>query len=306
MAEGGGGRDAASRRIPAFVNQKAGTADKVARAIEDDPAFELLAVAPERLQDEIRSRLARGATRILVAGGDGTVRSGASAVVHSVGELAVLPGGTLNHFAKDHDIPLEAADALALARSGTPSDADAGFANDKLFLNTSTIGAYVLFARTRERFEKYLGYFLASVVAAIRILARPPVVHVEIEVDGEWKRYETPSLFIGVGERELKLPDFGSRVDDGQRLLHVMVVRSRSSARLLAVALSAATRGVRWLSRTPQLDSFLVDRCRVEFPSGRWEVAVDGEIESYDSPLTYRIERGALRVIAGAAPAQVG
>lgn len=306
MAETGTSGDRASHRIPAFVNQKAGSADKASKAIEADAAFELLAVAPERLQDEIRSRLARGATRILIAGGDGTVRSAASAVVHSAGELAVLPGGTLNHFAKDHDVPLEADEALALARSGTPSDADAGFANDKVFLNTSTIGAYVLFARTRERYEKYIGYYLASVVAGIRILARLPVVTVEIEVNGERKRYETPMLFVGVGERELKLPEFGSRVDDGQRLLHVMVVRSRSSARLLAVGLAAATRGVRWLSRTPELDSFLVERCGVEFLSRKWEVAVDGEIESYDSPLSYRIERGALRVIAGAAPAQAG
>lgn len=283
--------------IPAFVNERAGTADKAVDALSKDPAFQVRPLDPARIADEIRAAVDGGAARVLIAGGDGTVRSAAAAVAHTSTELAVLPGGTLNHFARDHGIPVEAGDAVAAARDGEATLADVAYANDHLFLNTSTIGAYVLFARTRERYEKYLGYHLASVVAAVRILARLPTVRVALEVDGAVTHYETPALFIGVGERELRFPEFGNRVEGGTRALHVMVLRSRSSARLFAIVLAAAARGVRWLSRTPHFDAFLVDRCSVELPGARWEVAADGEIEQFESSIEYRIERDALRVI---------
>lgn len=287
--------------IPAFINERAGTADKAVEALERERAFDVRPLDPARLADEIRAAVAGGASRVLVAGGDGTVRSAAAVVAHTSTELAVLPGGTLNHFARDHGIPVDAGEAVAAARDGTAAAADAAYANDRLFLNTSTIGAYVLFARTRERYEKYLGYYLASVVAAIRILARLPVVRVALEVEGAVRHYETPALFIGVGERELRFPDFGNRVEDGTRALHVMVLRSRSSARLFAIVFAAATRGIRWLSRTPHFDAFLVDRCSVELPGARWEVAADGEIERFESSIEYRIERDAIRVVVPAA-----
>ncbi len=60
-----------------------------------------------------------GARRVLVSGGDGTVASAAAVACETEMELAALPGGTLNHFAKDHGIPTELAEALELAATGS-------------------------------------------------------------------------------------------------------------------------------------------------------------------------------------------
>jgi hypothetical protein len=75
-----------------------------------------------------------------------------------------------------------------------------------------------------------------------------------------------------------------------------MVVRGRRRAGLLALAFNAVARGVRYVSRTPKLDSFIVDRCRVVVRR-RGPVAVDGEIVQLDTPLEYALGPNALKVV---------
>ena len=97
----------------------------------------------------------------------------------------------------------------------------------------------------------------------------------------------------------------GSRVPDGRSGLHVFVVRGRTRAALFALALVAAARGVRHVRRTPRLDSFLVDRVRIELRRPRGNVALDGELVPAMAPLVYEIRRDAL-VVAAPAPAPAG
>jgi len=118
---------------------------------------------------------------------------------------------------------------------------------------------------------------------------------VRFETEGVRREYQTPIVFIGLGQRELKLPLLGNRVPDGKSGLHVMIVRGRTRARLVALAFAAAARGTRALSRTPHLDSFLVERCTIE--QRHSTVAVDGEVVKMDSPLEYELGAGALRIV---------
>ena len=54
--------------IPAFVNEAAGTAPAAMRALEETGGFEIHALAPSALEDSIRSEMASGPARIVVAG----------------------------------------------------------------------------------------------------------------------------------------------------------------------------------------------------------------------------------------------
>jgi len=119
---------------------------------------------------------------------------------------------------------------------------------------------------------------------------------VTLQVAGTAHQYVTPLVFIGVGERELKLPTLGARVQNGQRGLHVMVVRRRSGGRALALGMAAAARGVSAVAKTPALDAFIVDECTVRPHVPR--IAVDGEIVTATSPLVYRHVSGHLHVVA--------
>ena len=285
-----------ARRIPAFINPAAGGAEEARTALSGGDVFDVREIPPQELEDAIRRIVAEGATRILVAGGDGTIATAASALLETGSELAILPGGTLNHFATDLGIPKESAEALALATSGSARTADAALVNKRLFLNTSSVGAYVHFVKVREYLEPRFGYRIASAIAAFRILFQLRQFTVEVEVDGKRRTYRTPIVFIGVGERELKLPTLGNRIPHGKRGLHVMVVRGRSAARVLAIALNAVARGVTTVSRTLELDSFIVDHCTITLRRHS-TIAVDGELVSLGTPLEYHLERDAIRVV---------
>jgi diacylglycerol kinase family enzyme len=283
--------------ILALVNPKSGTAEKARAALAEAGAFDVHVVEPEKLTDAIADAVADGKRRIVVSGGDGTIASAAHSLVGTGVELGIVPGGTLNHFARDLGIPADLPTACEIAADHTVAAcADVSYVNGLLFINTSSVGAYVKLVRTREQLEPRLGYKLASAAAAMRVFLGLPRFDVEIEVEGVLRRYRTPLVFVGVGERELKLPTLGKRIPRGRRGLHVMVVRGRTRAGLLALALAAVARGVRHVSRTPKLDSFIVDQCRV-FLRRRGPVAVDGEIVQLDTPLEYRLVRDALKVV---------
>lgn len=286
-------------RIPAFVNPKSGNYEGARTALEHAGSFDVREVDPEKLHDEIQKAVKAGAARILVAGGDGTIRSGAHAIRGSKCELAVLPSGTLNHFARDHGIPIDLEEAAKAAGGEITIEVDAGSVGDTLFLNTSSIGAYVTFMRVRERLERRFGYRIASILAAIRTFIIMPRYAVELEVEGKSTIYRTPIVFVGVGERELQAPTFGNRVPDGRRGLHVIVVRGRRRARLLALALAAVARGVKEVAKTPELDSFIVDHFTISMNRSRVAVALDGEEEIMRQPLEYKLERDILRVVRG-------
>lgn len=283
--------------IPAFVNTASGTADDALAALERSGGFDVRPVAPDQLRAAVQDARATGATRILVAGGDGSIGTAASVLLGSETELAILPGGTLNHFARDLGIATDPDDALRIATRGTVRMVDVGMVNDALFLNTSSVGAYVRFVRFREYLEgRHIGYRMASALAAFRILFQFRLVHVTISVEGQERVYRTPLVFIGAGERELKLPTLGNREPHGRSGLHVMVVRGRTRARALAIGLGAVARGVETMAKTPEFDSFLVDRCTISRRHGG-PVAVDGELASLDATLQYELRRGALRVV---------
>ncbi|HEY7233725.1 MAG TPA: diacylglycerol kinase family protein [Gemmatimonadaceae bacterium] len=288
-------------RIPAFVNSKAGSADDASAVLDRAGGFHVERIAPNELAARVRRAVESGARRVVVAGGDGSIATAAGALLGTSCELAILPGGTLNHLAQDLGIPPTLDEAVRVAMGTSTRSIDVGEVNGKIFLNTSSVGAYITYVRTRDRFERRLGYWLASLVAALRILVRLHTFRVTLEVNGEVREYITPLVFVGVGERELRLPTLGARVENGHPGLHVMVIQSRSGGRMLAHALAAAARGVRAASKTPAMQSFLVDRVRIEPRASvlAWNIAVDGEITRAKPPLDYRLVPHALRVVVG-------
>ena len=263
-----------------------------------DARFIVHETEPADLAGEIEKLRAEGARRIGVSGGDGTVAAAAAALVDTDTELAVIPGGTLNHLARDNGIPVEPKEAAELAATGTARSIDVATVNDQLFLNTSSVGAYVSFVRTRERLEKKMWYWPASFVAGLEMLFRMPNFDVQIDSpeEGEVKSYRACLVFISVGERDFEKGMFGERTADGHRALHVIVVPNAGLLRLFRMVFAAVFRGMR--ANLHEVDSFLVDRCRIEMRRPRGNVSRDGEIERMTAPLEYRYHRDVLRLVS--------
>ena len=299
----------ADAAIPAFVNPAAGSAPAALAALRDDPRFALREVPPDRLADALRVAAREGARRVVVSGGDGTVATAAGVAADTGLELAILPGGTRNHFARNLGLPVHDVRAcLEIAAAGVPRRADLGEVNGHRILNTSSVGIYVAFVRTREPLERWLGYWVASALAAVRAWLGVRDFEVEMRAierpaadappdPSPARRYRTPLVFVSVGERDLTRHSPGARLPRGHRVLHAMVVRETTRARLAALAWSALRDGLDAVVRTDALDALLVDECvvRLRRPSGI--VAVDGELVRLQAPLHYRILRDAFRVI---------
>jgi diacylglycerol kinase family enzyme len=283
--------------IPAFVNPAGGSAQAALDALKRANGFAVHAVDPRELPDALRQAVAAGAPRVLVAGGDGTLSSAASVLAGTPVALAVLPAGTLNHFARDHGIPSDFDQALELAARGSVGTTDVGYVNDELFLNTSSVGAYIRFVRTRDRIERIFGYHIASVIAGLRVLATLRPMHVGLEVSGAKHEYSAPLLFVGVRERILTPPNLGAPAPDGVRALHVVIPRGRRQARRLAGAYARIERDLAVGTEEFGLDSALVHRFRLELRAPSTTVATDGELKRVTVPLEYRFGQDALNLV---------
>ncbi len=283
------------RTIVAIINKHAGGAADAARILTEVGGYEVHEVVPDEIAQTVRQLVARKPKRILVAGGDGSLSTAAHVLADTGIELAILPAGTLNHLAKDLGLPNDLREAAVVAREGITRTIDAGRMNDKLFLNTSSVGAYESFVRRRESLEARWGYHVASLIAGWQILIRAPNFDVTVEVADATEVYRTPLVFVGVGERELRIPALGGRADHAKRGLHLMIVRSRSGARRASLAIQAAARGVEAMSRTPAMDSLVVDRFVIVAPIAT--ASIDGELISTEPPLEYQFLPSALSVV---------
>jgi diacylglycerol kinase family enzyme len=295
-----------AQKIPAFVNPESGTAEGARDALSATGLFDIRETAPENLSREIENAVSEGARRVLIAGGDGSIRTAVEAVAGTGVELAVLPAGTLNHFVKDHGLPTDLREAAVVASSAAAIPVDVGRVGRHLFHGTSSIGAYVMFMRIRERLEPTFGYRISSFLAGISTFFRMSSIAVELDIEGSKKVYRTPLVFVAVGERELKLPTLGGRVNGGRRGLHVMIVHGRRRARILTLALDAFARGVSEASRAPDFDAFIVDRCTIRVRRSHTRISFDGEAQTVDAPLEYELERDILLLVGGDTSSSAG
>ena len=130
-------------RASVIVNAGAGQGhdDELAASLRDKfaavgiDARVTLAGSGEEMIGVAREALDDGISLVVAGGGDGTMNAVASALVGRPATFGVLPLGTLNHFAKDLNIPLALDDAIANIAHGRPVAVDVGEVNGRIFLN---------------------------------------------------------------------------------------------------------------------------------------------------------------------------
>jgi diacylglycerol kinase (ATP) len=135
------------------------------------------------LEEQVRNHVDNGASRIVVAGGDGSVHEAVNGIMRSVNDaaLGVIPTGTGNDFAKACDIPLNwehAARLLAdrLAAGQYARTIDIGTMNDRYFANGAGIGLDAKVTRIARSYRLPIGalvYLLAIFRAMVDGIATP-------------------------------------------------------------------------------------------------------------------------------------
>jgi diacylglycerol kinase family enzyme len=286
----------------ALLNPGSGSADRARGFLQSDSRFVVRELEPGAIPNAVRAEADRGTARILICGGDGTIAAAVGAAARTRLEIAVFPGGTLNHFARDMGIPVaDPVAALNLAATGSARPTDLGYVNGRAFLNTSAVGAYVDFVRFREAIERHFGYRLSSVIAGARVGFRPRLVSLELRTDeASDHRYDTPLLFVGVGERWVEGRSLGSRRPGGASALHVVVARGRARPKIVAHALGAIVKGRGGQPGDDGIDVNLLTHLVAKMKASAVTVAVDGELVRMKAPLRYAIEPGAVLIVRDA------
>jgi len=207
----------------------------------------------------------------------------------------------LNHFAKDVGIPLEMAEAVRTIATGTRRQIDVGDVNGQIFINNSSIGAYPVMVRGRDRQRQRLGRgkWMAMFLAGIRIFKRFPLFNVRIHTDDGTLRIRTSFVFVGNNRYQIDLFSLGSRVqlDAGNVCLYTSTTQTRFGVvRLAWRALWGQLEQARDFHHNC-LQEFVIESRRPKL-----SVAVDGEVRRIESPLVYRSRPKSLTVIVPTGP----
>jgi diacylglycerol kinase family enzyme len=218
----------------------------------------------------------------IAAGGDGTVNAVANAVAGTPRAMGVLPEGTLNHFARDLQLPLELEAAVAVIAQRHTLPIDAAEVNGLLFVNNSSLGAYPAMVLDRERMRKRGRNKWASLVAAsFRAFLRFRCLRVEMTVAGLQRTCITPFLFVGNNEYCLEGLQIGRRehLDQGRLALYLAPGASRLSVLRMAFAAIFGR-----LKETPQYEEILTEEFTVHVRGRRLRVSLDGEVRRMPGP----------------------
>ena len=292
-------------RPAVIINASSGAGDK--KAVKDQLAEVFrsegvearvsLAESGEEITDLAQRAVRDNCQPIIAGGGDGTINAVASVVVETDRTLGVLPLGTLNHFAKDLQIPLDLEAAARVLLEGREAHVDVGEVNGRVFLNNSSLGLYPTIVRHREKQQERLGRgkWPAFVWATLTVIKRYPFLNVRLSTDDQRLIRHTPFVFIGNNEYQMESFNIGARscMDKGELSLYVAHHTGRLG--LLRLAFRALFGGLR---EQHDFDAMCTKEIFIETRRPkRLRVATDGEVTIMTTPLHYRVRPGALCVL---------
>lgn len=264
-------------------------ADVIEQVREALPDTEIVQVDESDDIEKVLRAAAEVAEVLAVAGGDGTVSCAAGVAVEAGIPLAVFPGGTFNHFAKDIGCETVAKTVDAIRR-GHVSCVDLVCINDAdMVINTASIGAYPMFVQTREKLEHKIGKPAAGVYAMFHTLRRGEPVRIKYDN----KTLQTSLFFLGnsVYLPSGFAPSRRHRMDDG--LLDVRILETgRRLARLRILVALALGR----LTRSPLYHEMRVPEFSFTALDGPTVLAHDGEGGTEFTEATFSVRYRALAV----------
>jgi diacylglycerol kinase (ATP) len=124
-------------------------------------------------------------TRVIVAGGDGSIRAVLPALMGTAFPLALIPVGTANVLARELGVPLELEAAVALAVCGGTRRIDLGVANGRPFTLMAGLGFDAEVVHTVAPLVKNLMGAFAYVARGLALLAYHHPSHFRVHTETE-------------------------------------------------------------------------------------------------------------------------
>ncbi|WP_157019717.1 lipid kinase [Mesorhizobium xinjiangense] len=291
------------RRALLLVNPKSRrgseSLDAVIRRLEVggiEVTVESFSALPEIARDIVRLRA--GADLVVLCGGDGTVASGAFAVMESGLPLGILPAGTANDLARTLDIPMDLEMAADVIVAGATRKIDMGSVNGHGFFNVASIGlsadlAHGLDAGLKKRWGR-LGYALA----ALRVLGKARSFRATITEKGQKTTASSMQIAVGNGRHYGggNVVEETAAIDDGHLDLYSLEMRNVWKLALMLRSFRSGRHSAWSEVRTARCVNF---RIETEKPM---PVNADGEIVT-STPAQFLVHPAAITVFAPAGSA---
>lgn len=229
--------------------------------------------------------------RVIVAGGDGTIRSAIRGLIQTELPLGVLPLGTANDLARTLGIPEDLDEATRLIIAGKIRKIDVGEVNGHFFFNVASVGisadlAARLSGETKRRWGK-LGY----AIAATRLLIDARPFHAHILGKSISDRVKTLQIAVGNGRfyGGGSVVQEDAAIDDGQLDLYSLESRRVWGLLLKLRAFRNGRHGAWSEVRTAREPEFTIQTRRPR------SVNADGEIVT-KTPACFRVRPQAVSV----------
>ncbi|SEL52228.1 lipid kinase, YegS/Rv2252/BmrU family [Chitinophaga rupis] len=180
-----------------------------------------------KLKEVIRSG---AANRVIAAGGDGTVKLVAEALLGTQIPMAILPAGSANGMATELGIPTTPSLALDIVVNGAGKKIHLVKVNNELCIHLSDIGfnAFVIKKFEAENTRGMWGY----VKAAWKVLWNHAYMKVAIMIDGRYIQREAAMVVIANATQygnKVKINPEGNIEDD---LFEVVIIKKISMAEI--------------------------------------------------------------------------
>lgn len=280
--------------------QQAAEVQEILRGLDSGLQFRQVQKG-EKISDLVSDAVAHGKNTVVAAGGDGTINAVASALVHSEGTLAVIPAGTLNHFARDLGIKIDPVAAARQLVDGRRITVDVGEVNGRIFINNSVLGFYPIYSASRRALETHsfgdtmFGRFFSVIGGLLRVFWRLPHLRLRLVTSSQVKEIESPFVLVANNEHELEKGRIGQRASMNAGHLWVYVMRKSSRWQLMKHLLRYV---VGRFSKRSAFDEYKVRELRIERRhKKRLGVGIDGEVVSMQAPLVYRSLPASLHVL---------
>ena len=251
----------------------------------------------EELDQKIAQALSGDADVVVSAGGDGTATAIARGIVGSSKVLGLLPLGTANLLARDLGIPLDVGAAVGSLTDMAPIEIDAGEVNGRLFLHKVVVGVIPAIAAAREKVRGgnlfALLRFGSYLVRRLRDARKTAVAIVSRDTENRVERIHAIAVANNSYDQGWGKVFARSSLMDGTLTLYVL--RRLSIGNVLRLALEMLTG--RW-QEDQAVSIETVRSVSLRAKRNKIKAMIDGEVETLDTPLNFRIRPGALRVLA--------
>lgn len=286
-----------------LLNGRSGTANTDAEALKAKLETAGYTAEIDANQDNAFANRLRAARRsradiLVAAGGDGTATALAEVAADTDRPLAILPMGTANLLAKDLQFPLDHDAWIAALPGFVERRIDLGRVNDRVFLHKVVVGFVPAIAAGREKIrgEASLAASVAFLGYAARRILRSKRIALELTRDNEPPHIDrVQAVAVSNNSYDEAFGAVFSRaaLDAG----HLGIYKLHSVTLFKAISLAAGVAIGRWqddAALTIETAEQVVIRSRHDLI----KVMLDGEVENMHSPLNFRIDKLALRVLA--------